>query len=316
MKRFFCFCLTAIIMMISITLTSCTDSAPEEKWETVMLNEWDERKVKRAIIALENSPCENTELAKWIYTVAFSTSIGLEGTPSDVLDLVFDPQKETVESEEGVAHTEEVAKASVNAVDMLVPCLYKSDKITDEAKALIEGKPRTIKADDFAVGDLLFTDKTSYIFDGESLVELRANGIVKCGVEDTIGTLKNVKRFAVLRPAQVIKMCPSTEFSKEGFTEKQMAVVTTAESFMLRGMRMQYDDTRFLDGGEFRWKIHGKTPEDYTLQEWGYSNCAAFAIDVYKNALGFETTAISGKQKTDTRCLCLSLCLMAGISSG
>lgn len=62
----------------------------------VMLNEWDERKVKRAILALENSPCENTELAKWIYTVAFSTSIGLDGTPSDVLDLVFNSQFEKV----------------------------------------------------------------------------------------------------------------------------------------------------------------------------------------------------------------------------
>ena len=259
-----------------------------------MLNKWDEKKIQMAIISLENSPCEKTELAKWIYTVAFSASIGIEGTPSEVLDLIFDPKTETVTNETDSSHTEEVVAISVNAIDMLVPCLYKSEEISDKAKALIKGSPRELKVNDFAVGDLLYTDEKVYIFDGEALVELCCDGIVKKGVEDCLRETNECVRWALLRPAQVIKMCPSTEFSKEGFTEKQLAVVTTAESFMLRGMRMQYDDTRFLDGGEFRWKIHGKTPEDYTLQEWGYSNCAAFAIDVYKNALGFETTAISG----------------------
>ena len=158
-----------------------------------MLNKWEERKIKRAIIALENSPCNNTTLAKWIYTVAFSASIGIEGTPSEVLDLIFDPKTETVTNETDSSHTEEVVAISVNAIDMLVPCLYKSEEISDKAKALIKGSPRELKVNDFAVGDLLYTDETVYIFDGEALVELCCDGIVKKGVEATI---KSVSRLA------------------------------------------------------------------------------------------------------------------------
>lgn len=46
-----------------VVFTSCN----KEEYETVILNEWDERKVRRAILSLENSPVEGIELAKWIY---------------------------------------------------------------------------------------------------------------------------------------------------------------------------------------------------------------------------------------------------------
>ena len=261
-----------------------------------VLNKWDERKIKRSIIALENSPCENTELAKWIYAVSFIAPFGLEGTPRDVLDLIFNYRTNEIVADENAPHTEETAKASVNAIEMLVPCLYKSNRVSDEAKALIKGNPRELLANDFAVGDLLYTDKTSYIFDGDSLVELRRDGVIKTGVEETLENLKNEERYALLRPAQAIKITHSTEWSDEGFTEKQKALVSTAEQFFWRGMRAQYDDTSFTDGGEYRWQIRVNKPEDYTLQSVGYSNCAAFAVDVQRMAIGYKSDYFSTKQ--------------------
>ena len=77
-----------------------------------------------------------------------------------------------------------------------------------------------------------------------------------------------------------------------GMTELQKAVVLTAESYFARGARLQYEDTRLTSTKYFsRWRwgmVRQKTIEDYTTQNIGYSNCAAFTHDVYYNALGFN----------------------------
>lgn len=285
-----CLILCLIMLGTLLCITSCNES---EEWETVILNEWDERKVKRAILSLENSPVEGITLAKWIYTVAFSASVGLDGEASDILSLIFEPQSETVETEGETVHTEEVAAASINLIDMVVPTLYRSEKISDEAKALLKGKSKKPTEDSFVTGDLIVSDDVVYIYNGERLAELKAGGIEYFDTKDVIKGLKKCERWAVLRPANVMKYNPATEWSTEGYTDKQKAIVATAEAFMLRGMRAQYDDTRFFDGGEFRWQIRIKAPEDYTQQEWGYTNCAAFCVDVHRVAVGYKTSYYS-----------------------
>lgn len=282
-------CLIVLGTFFCVALTSCN----EEEYEMVNLNEWDERKIRRAIIALDNSPVENVELAKWIYAVAFTTSIGLEGEPSEVLSLIFD-DVEAQDEKESPEHTEEVAKAKVNVIDMVVPSLYFSRDISDSSSEMLRGKSKKPKADSFITGDLLVTDEKVYIYNGETLVLLKSGGIVYEDIEEVIKSLKKCGRWAVLRPSNVMKFNHSTEWSTEGYTEKQKAIVTTAESFLIRGMRIQYDDTRLSPESEFRWHLNEKAPEDYTLQEWGYTNCAAFCIDVHRLALGYETSAISG----------------------
>lgn len=76
-----------------------------------------------------------------------------------------------------------------------------------------------------------------------------------------------------------------------GMTDLQKAVVLTAESFVTRGKRGQYDDTRLTASGAlayYRWATGQRQPEDYTSQNMGYSNCAAFTHDLYLAALDLD----------------------------
>ena len=72
----------------------------------------------------------------------------------------------------------------------------------------------------------------------------------------------------------------------------QEAILATAESYLLRGPRIQYDDTRLCPDYDlppiYRWQRNLKQPEDYTSQMTGYTNCAAFTYDLYKMALGYD----------------------------
>ncbi len=76
---------------------------------------------------------------------------------------------------------------------------------------------------------------------------------------------------------------------------EQKAVVKTALAYLARGRRIQYDDSR-LNGNssphEYRWQ-HGvrTSPEEYTAQYTGYTNCAAFTHDVYLAALDYRIGA-------------------------
>jgi len=79
----------------------------------------------------------------------------------------------------------------------------------------------------------------------------------------------------------------------------QKAVVKTALAFLARGSRIQYDDTRLnvkdapaADGTLYRWQAGVRNaPEDYTSQNIGYFNCAAFVHDVYLAALNVKIGA-------------------------
>lgn len=83
----------------------------------------------------------------------------------------------------------------------------------------------------------------------------------------------------------------------------QKAVVKTALAYLARGNRIQYDDSRMTGAGTpalYRWQ-HGvrKSPEAYTSQDFGYTNCAAFVYDVYLSALdmkinGYTTGTLTG----------------------
>ncbi len=75
-------------------------------------------------------------------------------------------------------------------------------------------------------------------------------------------------------------------------TPEQEAVVKTALAFLDRGKYIQYDDTRFNPSVQiYRWEVGLKSPEDYTSQATGYTNCAAFTYDVYKAALDYDIGA-------------------------
>lgn len=80
---------------------------------------------------------------------------------------------------------------------------------------------------------------------------------------------------------------------------EQKAVVKTAMAYWARKSRAQYDDTRLnvkgaptTDGILYRWQSGVRqTPEEYTTQNPGYLNCAAFIHDVFWSALGLDIGA-------------------------
>lgn len=89
---------------------------------------------------------------------------------------------------------------------------------------------------------------------------------------------------------------PSLSVSPGFDSIEQEAVVKTALAFLDRGKYIQYDDSQLNNSTNpvvYRWEYGLKAPEDYTSQSIGYSNCAAFAHDVYWAALDYEVGAHS-----------------------
>ncbi len=92
-------------------------------------------------------------------------------------------------------------------------------------------------------------------------------------------------------------------------TPEQQAIVETALSYLARGSRIQYADTRLTQGDfvpsevRYRWQRGKNSPEDATQQQYIYTNCAAFTYDVYFEALGYDilsyTTASLIQSPTD-----------------
>lgn len=92
----------------------------------------------------------------------------------------------------------------------------------------------------------------------------------------------------------------------EGMTDLQKAIVVTAESYLLRGKYAQYDQydlTRKSSAGiqNVNRRLVGiKAPEDYTAQNYGYTDCSGFVYDVYRFALNMPIT--DGESRTKFFC--------------
>lgn len=119
------------------------------------------------------------------------------------------------------------------------------------------------------------------------------------------GCFTGCKQPAPLPPAETTAPTEAPPLTVDPRFEslEQEAVVKTALAFLARGQYIQYDDTRFSPDSEpvvYRWEVGLKSPEDYTRQAPGYTNCAAFTHDVYLEALDYDigaytTAALSSK---------------------
>lgn len=80
-----------------------------------------------------------------------------------------------------------------------------------------------------------------------------------------------------------------------GMTDLQKALVITAESFYLRGNRAQYDMGTLSNVSTHpeRRLVKEKSPEDYTVQNIGYTDCSGFAYDIFWKALDMMITPLS-----------------------
>ena len=259
----------------------------EQNKKDCTLNTADAEKISVALKVLKPAIKENSELVKDIYKVAFSKPLNFAGTASEVLDKVFSFGVNKKGDTEVSSEIEELLK-------MVVPTLYGGSETENETGRYFGGEKKSkLSESDFISGDVLVLEENEnlakmYMYDNG--FTLMSYDMKKEDTADVIDSLAKSKRFVVLRPSYAIKKFNHFEEGKEALTKEQEAIVKTAENYLIRGYRIQYDDTRFLSGGDYRWQIGVKDVEDYTSKDVGYTNCAAFAIDVYTNALGLETT--------------------------
>lgn len=247
------------------------------------LNETDQEKFTKAITALQRSSFKGIDLIKYLYRIAFTETPVIKDAPAVVLNYIFNP----TDTEKFETYT-----------SMVVPSLWGGMN-TDDTEDSLPGYKSAVTFADLFIGDVLcvLSDAEEangyfYVTDGIRLYDITNN--FKTVDVEAISQLATADYYAVLRPSLAL-VSDSGIRSKpllKGETEIEKAIIATAESFLLRGDRVQYADTHLFNStnnadDEYRWE-RGKAPEDYTLDELGYNNCAGFAHDVILNALGFD----------------------------
>ena len=245
----------------------------------------DQERMRYGIIALSYSENVNpAPLVRQMYNVAFSKTVPVNGTPEEIITGMFSATP---------------TEYGLSAIEMTVPTLYGGTKLGSVTNNL-KGESTLPDKGDLIVGDvLLYKSATDYnlcIYDGENILLLK-DVAKKMNADEVLASLSVAELYAVLRPSYSlpVKYCyESTENSSE-LSDEQNALIETAKAYILRGYRLQYDDTRMsstyvssTDRGEFRWQIGLYAPEDYTSEKWGYTNCAGFTYDLYRNALGMD----------------------------
>lgn len=249
------------------------------------LNETDQEKIVKSIMALMNSKFEGIDLIKYLYRIAFTETPVVKEAPSVVLNHIFVP----TDTEKTATYT-----------SIVVPSLWGGKCVTDSMGVLLPGDKTVVTLSDVLIGDIICVqfdanDENSgrfYVTDGNRLYDITG----RCKVVDTteISELATADYYAVLRPS--LGLVSDTGIRSKpllkGETEIEQAIIATAEAFLLRGDRLQYADTHLFNSNndeddEYRWE-RGQAPEDCTLDELGYNNCSGFAHDVILNALGFD----------------------------
>ena len=251
----------------------------------------DAQYLKQAMLALHDSSYTSQTLLNWIYQVAYSKSPLITEDPVSTLNALYT----------------QLDDASNGLRNTVAPTLYGGTAVAGDLDMYFTGT-RALKIDtqDFVTGDVLLCENNGagriYLyFDG--FVEL-TNGMQQIDTETVLTSANTAERYAVIRPS----MDFSTVSVSEGMTDPsslsaaEKALLVTAQNYVLRGERLQYDDSRLssVSGAEFRWKKGAVTPENYTRDEWGYTNCAAFCYDLYYYGIGmnigsYTTSGLIGK---------------------
>ena len=181
---------------------------------------------------------------------------------------------------------------------MVIPGLYGGTKIDDTHTARFVGSATSVlEIEDIFPGDVLVVLPHSgdldgakmYVTDGTKLFDI-TNKSAEVAPDSVLSDIASNDYFALLRPSMAstsIIFFRANELY-EGTTDIERAIINTALAFLLRGDRMQYADIRLVQSPAiYRWE-RGKSPEDYTHGETGYSNCTGFVHDLFLNALGYD----------------------------
>ena len=181
---------------------------------------------------------------------------------------------------------------------MVIPGLFGGTKIDDTHTARFVGSATSVlEIEDIFPGDVLLVLPHSgdvdgakmYVTDGTRLFDI-TNKSAEVSVDSVLSDIASNDYFALLRPSMAATSIIFFRANElyEGTTDIERAIINTALAFLLRGDRMQYADIRLVQSpAVYRWE-RGKSPEDYTHGETGYSNCTGFVHDLFLNALGYD----------------------------
>lgn len=266
--------LVLAICMLSLIFTSCGN---KEVYES----EHVETLLSDAIKTLSDSEFTDLTLVKQIYTNAFSAygNVGtvFPKTLSEVLPLVFED------------------KPDFALLDYMTG-LY-GGKSAKQINGIDSEPTKRLKEKDLHIGDLLLVKEgeqySNYIYDEGALVDL-SNPLKEVDTAAVLRALPDSDLFATFRILKGMTLQCSFDYGKQEkleLTDAQEALVVTAQSYLLRGDKIQYANAGEKLSSLPRAYAELKTPEDYTSDVLGYSHCADFCYEVYYNALGYEITS-------------------------
>ncbi len=247
----------------------------------ITFNEADQKKFVDATKNLKYSDFVPFSLAKWLYWNAYTKAWTMTGPAETVIDEIF------------IAEDAPVTSNTVNYIKMIAPGLYSEKAVANKIKEHFYGEAKEITKEDLIIGDFIFVQKDKsakiYAYVGDKFVEMQKDYAPDVAIDEVLTTLPENDYYFVLRPSMVMTTFNHNEPVEElELTPAQEAVIGTAEAYLLRGDRVQYDDGHISPQSEYRWEVGKKAPEEYTTDFWGYTNCAAFTHDVYLSALDYE----------------------------
>lgn len=237
--------------------------------------------------------------------LALSATRGSDFDAKDVLSahqrIAFSLTSTITHNADGVATAIFLDTTAENAdkySSMVIPGLYGGTKIDETHTARFVGSATSVlEIEDIFPGDVLLVLPHSgdvdgakmYVTDGTRLFDI-TNKSAEVSVDSVLSDIASNDYFALLRPSMAATSIIFFRANElyEGTTDIERAIINTALAFLLRGDRMQYADIRLVQSPAiYRWE-RGKSPEDYTHDETGYSNCTGFVHDLFLNALGYD----------------------------
>lgn len=297
---------------ISIVGKSFTTS-PKDIWVLETFNKEDRRKMEMAIDSLvtanlsvvnaNNGPLYPIAM---MYNVGFTVGPGLGYTdPVKILEAIYNDAGASGSGSTSGGGVEDVTDIGMNLLDRVAPTLYGGTAVPPEKDILFRGARATsVTAADLVSGDVLLVNKDNetkaYIYDGTYLVECGKTKITtNITPSSVLSTLPSADKWVVLRLSINLNITFAlnegeyfNDADKNGYTDLEKQLIATAETYLLRGDRTQYTDD-MTGTSLFRWETTIKQPEDYTVDQYGYTNCAAFTYDVHWATYGYAARANS-----------------------
>ena len=243
------------------------------------LNEVDIKYIEKAIRILADSTYTALDFAKHAYTVAFTNAKAItdlmSGSPAEILDLILSGSDDKLNR-------------------AIAPGLFGGVGVEDifTAKGDVNSP---VYSDDLMSGDIALIKSGNsvrmYIVCAGSAYDITEKA-TKVDISALVSAIEAAEKYAVVRPSFTMTgFTPADpDETPENMNAYKAAIVKTAEAYLMRGEKLQYEDVYFgliSQTGEHRWTVGEKAPEEYTSDEWGYVNCAVFTYDVYLQALGY-----------------------------